>query len=117
GLVRAREGEAVVLTTYDARAASASTRSRRSRSTTSCPGARCSRSAPPAAISPARFCQNWDMSKSLLRDQRRVREYDRDDYRFVQCEVRETLRKVGCPKQSFGAPCPTGWSTRRWPSA
>ena len=46
------------------RAGSASTRSRRSRSATSCPGRPRSRSAPPAATSACKFCQNWDISKS-----------------------------------------------------
>ena len=43
---------------------SASTRSRRSRSTITCPARPCCRSAPRAATSACRFCQNWDISKS-----------------------------------------------------
>ena len=53
-----------------ARAGSASTRSRRSRSTTSCPARRCSRSAPPAATSACKFCQNWDISQVAARSTR-----------------------------------------------
>ena len=47
--VRARQGDAMVLTTYGRSAASASIRSRRSRSIISCPARRSCPSAPPAA--------------------------------------------------------------------
>jgi hypothetical protein len=41
-----------------------------------------------------------ELARLLLGDQARGREYNRDDYIFVQNRVRATLRKLGCPKQS-----------------
>jgi hypothetical protein len=41
-----------------------------------------------------------ELARLLLHDQSRVREYNREDYKFVQYEVRETLRKLNCPKES-----------------
>lgn len=41
-----------------------------------------------------------ELARLLLHDQRRVREYNREDYVFVQHEVRDTLRGLGCPKTS-----------------
>jgi hypothetical protein len=39
-----------------------------------------------------------ELARRLLGDQNRVREYNREDYVFVQHKVRETLRRLGCPK-------------------
>lgn len=41
-----------------------------------------------------------ELARLLLHDQSRVREYNREDHRFVQHEVRAKLRELGCPKQS-----------------
>lgn len=41
-----------------------------------------------------------ELARLLLRDESRVREYNREDYKFVQYGVRAKLREFGCPKQS-----------------
>ena len=41
-----------------------------------------------------------ELARLLLHDQSRARQYSREDYNFVQHEVRATLKAYGCPKQS-----------------
>jgi hypothetical protein len=39
-----------------------------------------------------------ELARRLLGDSRRVREYSRQDYVFVQDKVRATLTRLGCPR-------------------
>ena len=65
---RPRGAMASSCTPMDGPAASASTRSRRSRSTTSCPGTSVLSFGTAGCNLACKFCQNWDMSKSREMD-------------------------------------------------
>ena len=41
-----------------------------------------------------------ELARLLLHDQSRVREYTREDYKFVQDDVRAKLKAFDCPKTS-----------------
>lgn len=41
-----------------------------------------------------------ELARLLLHDQRRVREYSREDYKFVQNRVRLKLTEFQCPRKA-----------------
>jgi pyruvate formate lyase activating enzyme len=90
--VRAREGDAIVLTTYGRSAASASTRSRRSRSIISCLGPVLSFGTAGCNLA-CRFCQNWDISKS--------REMETLADEAPPARIAAAARALGCKSVAF----------------